>query len=100
MLGKIGKLENELYIDPSKSCSFSGITQEKIKSKGISKINFNIYETYSDHEFHIVEDRFPIPVDGILGSDFFTKYLCKIDYETYTINLTFKNQEITIPMRS
>ena len=38
-------------------------------------------------------------MDGILWRDFFTKFLCKIDYETLTITLTLEDEDITLPMK-
>ena len=100
-LCKVDRLnEEKLIVNVNKSCSFSGITTEKIQSLGTSKLNFIIYDQKNDHDFHIVDENFPIPTDGILGRDFFAKFLCKIDYETFTITLTIKNEEVTIPMKS
>ena len=50
--------------------------------------------------FHIINENFLIHSDGIIGRDFFTKFLCKIDYESFTITLTLKEEEITLPMKS
>ena len=65
-LCKLGKLnEDFLEINEQKSCSFSGITTEKIRSIGTSELNFSIYDTKAQHFFHIVNENFPIPTDGI-----------------------------------
>ena len=89
-----------MFIDREQSCSFSSITNEKIESIGITEINFNIFEKESKYKFHIVDENFPIPTDGILGRDFFTKFLCKIDYETFTITLTLEDEDVTLPLKS
>ena len=52
------------------------------------------------HKFHIVDENFPILTDGILGRYFFTKFLCKIDYETFTITFTLEDEDLTLPMKS
>ena len=39
-------------------------------------------------------------IDTGAGRDFFTKFLCEIDYETFAITLTVGNLEIIIPMKS
>lgn len=98
---KINKLnEDSIHIDKERSISFTGITTEKIKSIGTSELNFTINNFTEQYKFHIVDEEFPIPTDGILGRDFFSRFLCKIDYETFTITLTLGNEEITVPMKS
>lgn len=39
------------------------------------------------HEFHVIENFFPIKTDGIIGTDFLQKYLCNINYETATLEI-------------
>lgn len=47
-----------------------------------------------------MENDFPILTDGIIGRDILKKYLCKIDFETYTINFNINEKEVVIPMNS
>ncbi|RLU20776.1 hypothetical protein DMN91_007390 [Ooceraea biroi] len=57
-------------------------------------------------DFHLVEDNFPIPQDGILGSDFFKQFKIKLNYELNqlewgNISIPFEAKEIlTIPARA
>ena len=54
-----------------------------------------------DHEYQIVSTEFPIATDGILGRNFFTKDLPKIDYEVeYVLPLRTKSNPLTIPPRT
>lgn len=52
------------------------------------------------HKIHIVENSFPIDQDGILGRDFFEKFLCKIDYEAFVLNICVASNEISIPINT
>ena len=53
-----------------------------------------------------MEDEFPIPQDGIIGSDFFNQFKANVNYKTNhlewdEIRLAFEPKEIlTIPARA
>ena len=49
-------------------------------------------------KFHLVDDNFPIPTDGILGRDFFAAYKCCIDYNSWILTISFKNNNISLPI--
>lgn len=97
---------------PELKCQIKGITEQYIETCALlpSKIIFN-ESFHLDHDFHIVNQDFPIACDGILGKDFFSKYSCKIDFETncleiplpeFCIELDLINvpQKVIIPPRS
>lgn len=43
-------------------------------------------------------DYFAISTYGTLGRDFLVNYLCKIDYETFTITINSKNEAYILPI--
>lgn len=65
---------------PNEKCIISGIGHNGISSLGSTFAKISIENVSVEQKFHIVENDFPIPTDGIIGRDFLTKYHCKIDY--------------------
>lgn len=49
----------------------SGITSESVKTIGTVQLTLDFERCYRKYKMHVVNDSFPIPTDGILGSDFF-----------------------------
>lgn len=78
---KVGKLFKNLPIDNRQRCKFSGITQGYTYSLGKITAHLNLCDGYSvTHDFQVVKDDFPLPVDAILGEDFLKSFNCSIDY--------------------
>lgn len=50
--------------------------------------------------FHLINDDFPIPTDGILGRDFLTSYRCEINYDTWILTAYVNNTRIEIPIQN
>lgn len=80
--------------------NITGITDKHITSLGVAdaKIignNFSIY-----HPFHVVPNSFHIPVDAILGKDFFKTYECIIDYNDKTLSFWLGDHKISIPIET
>lgn len=46
----------------------------------------------------MVNDDFPIETDAIIGRNFLSNHLCKLDYETFTITICLGQTEVTLPM--
>lgn len=82
------------------SCKITGIENNSIQTMGTSMLKLVLPEDIISHEYQIVDTKFPIATDGILGRDFFTKYLAKIDYETYTLVIMVNETEYVLPMRA
>lgn len=89
-------IDTGAQISTLRPCKLFGNTEvncnERIPIMGIAKdltlftlgqIETEIYfnDISFKHEFHIVQDKFNIPNDGIIGNDFLTKYGAVIDYE-------------------
>lgn len=81
-------------------CKLTGITTQEIHSLGTTELTLSISDEICRHTFHIVDDKFPIDTDGIIGRDFLTQYLGKIDYETFTLSLFVNSKTITLPMQT
>lgn len=87
-------------IDDKEKCKLNGITKESVESSGTTELTLRIGEKFDRNRFHIVGDNFPIKTDGIIGRDILEKYICRIDFETYTITFSTKYDEVTIPMNT
>jgi len=70
---KFGKFKN------AKPLRLEGIGGEKFSVNKTVKIA--LVDRHCDFDFYIVKDDFPIDHDMIIGSDYLTTHLCKIDYE-------------------
>lgn len=83
---------------PNQNCNIVGIGEGTIASLGSTKSTINISEHMIDQIFHIVENDFPIPTDGIIGRDFFVNNRCTIDYDLWLLNISISNEVFTIPI--
>lgn len=50
------------------------------------------------HVLNVVPNQFNIPVDGILGKDFFKQYRCNLNYDDMTLSFWLNGQFILIPI--
>lgn len=95
---KIDKADGDLLCNETDKIKLSGITRETITT--LATVNINIHG--HTVKFHLVPDSFPIPYDGILGSEILQR-TAKINYENesvewYGIIMPFaRAKEITIP---
>lgn len=96
---KISALSDQNRINNFDSINICGVTRDVISSLGsldtiILVNNFNI-----SHKFQIVNDEFPIHLDGILGKDFIRKYECNLNYKSMNFSFDYKNKTINIPIQ-
>lgn len=97
----ICKLENiaqDTIIDINKKCKLTGITKQETLTLGSVQLQLDFQCDVVKHSFHAVEQDFPIDTDGIIGRDFLTRYMCKIDYETQTLTVILDNTEVVTPL--
>lgn len=87
------------YIDYDDYLEIKGVTPGSIWSLGTCTLNLMINGHRYAHTFHIVNDKFPIDSNGILGYDFITKFKCNINYNLMQIVLRNPN-EISVPLVS
>jgi RNase H-like domain found in reverse transcriptase/Reverse transcriptase (RNA-dependent DNA polymerase)/Integrase zinc binding domain/Retroviral aspartyl protease len=85
-------------INSTNSCRIRGIGENTHNSLGTLEVPLHFNNFVINHSFQIVDQNFPIPSDAILGRDFLTKFSCKLDYSNWSLNLTFNNRNITIPI--
>lgn len=84
---KLSAVKNSVPLE-TKTTALIGINENAIKTLGIIKINLTINSNnYYDTVFHVVHDKLPGSMSGILGIPFFSK-------NDVTLNL--KNSEIII----
>lgn len=67
----------ETVVDGNEILRLSGITAHHVTTLGLALIDI----LGCPVAFHLVEDDFPIPQDGILGSDFFKQFRAKVNYQ-------------------
>jgi len=79
-LFKISKLKNTYELNQSFTYDLTGIGEGTISTLGSVEAALLINNQEISHTFHIVDENFPIPVDGIIGYDFIKRYSCKLDY--------------------
>lgn len=98
---KIKMADGDLMCNENDKVKLSGITDETVTTYGSVTIHIHGYPL----KFQLVPNSFPIPYDGILGSDFLQR-TGKIDYEKESIEwhgiiMPFvRSKEITIPGRT
>lgn len=89
--------QSQIYF-PNNKCNVTGIGSGTISTLGDTNTNILIEDVALSQNFHIVENSFPIPTDGILGRDFLCKYKCTIDYDAYLLSIKIGNNIITVPI--
>lgn len=84
-------IKNGTLIDRRKAIRLTSATGHSASTiaSALSKISMNNIER--EHEFHLYDNSLPIPFDGILGSDFLTKFKCSLDFDTHTLKFGVKN---------
>ena len=69
---------NEL--DNTDIFNLQGIGEGKIPTIGAISATIFLNNCELQHKFHIVEENFPIPCEGIIGYDFVKKFNCDLNY--------------------
>lgn len=95
-------LKPNIPVDRNEILQLTGITAHHVTTLGLAQIDI----LGRPVAFHLVEDKFPIPQDGIIGSDFFNQFKANVNYklnqlEWDDIKIPFEPKEIlTIPARA
>lgn len=95
---KASKVKQQQIYNPNDFCAIAGIGKGIINSYGSITTNLQTDELNIEQKFHLVDDNFPIPTDGILGRDFLTAYKCCIDYNSWIITIKYNNNHISVPI--
>lgn len=95
---KINSIEHDANINNNEIIQLRGITDGYTQSIGTTPIKLRIVDKSIKHKFHIVEDEFPIPSDGIIGKDFIQKHFCKLDYYEMEFTIRYETCDIIIPI--
>lgn len=76
---KCSRLLKIVQINPYRKCR--GIIEGLLTTQGAIVTDISIGDNILlNHSFQIVDDKFPVPADGILGLDFITIFNCVLDY--------------------
>lgn len=99
---KKSHINQNVFIDTSTVTRLNGIGHGTVSTLGMVSADLILEDLLVRHDFHVVEDNFPIPCSGILGLDFFKKYNCVLDYQTnqdwIIIRSKDYHEDIAIPM--
>lgn len=79
--------------------NITGVTNQSITTLGTICTNLIFQGYFIPQIFHVVDDNFNIPTDGILGKDFLKTYMCKINYESMFISFWYNDDKLQIPIR-
>lgn len=79
-------------------CKLTGITNEETLTIWTIQLQLDFQYKIIKHCFHAVEEGFSINTDGIIGGDFLSKYMCKIDYETQELTIIIGDTDIITPL--
>lgn len=85
-------------IDNTDLVRIQGVTTGFLTSIGSIHFNLLLEKLQIPHLFHIVDDSFPIPTDGIIGKDFLRQYKCSINYEHQKFSIYFQNIQFQVPI--
>ena len=94
------ELSGNSHINEHESCNLQDITNVSIRTLGTTQLEFKLNDQYLNHSFQVVQNDFPLILDGILGRDFLYKFSTKIDYETCTMSIYHSDMESVIPIQS
>ena len=95
---KAHKVKPSQIYYPSNKCSVTGVGNGASTTLGDTNVNININNETLTQNFHIVDQNFPIPTDGILGRDFLTNWKCNIDYDTWILSIKAVGKTLEIPI--
>jgi RNase H-like domain found in reverse transcriptase/Reverse transcriptase (RNA-dependent DNA polymerase)/Integrase zinc binding domain/Retroviral aspartyl protease len=95
---KSEKLSEKQLIQNDSWCTITGVTSGQLKSIGLTNINLIVKNQLVVHNFQIVEKKFPICTDGIIGRDFIQKFKCIINYEENIISINLNSNLVRLPL--
>lgn len=77
---KLNQLDNDAEIIRNTEKIITGISEDPVKTIGITNLSVKFNNKEIVHPFQVVYDTFPLRSNGILGRDFMCKYKANIDY--------------------
>lgn len=99
-LVKFNKLFHDFPINSNSISNIQGIKKGYVQTLGLTNSRILIDNFDINHSFHVVDNEFPIPADGIMGLDFIRNFKCQIDYENWRLTIRRNNfhDKLTIPI--
>lgn len=99
----ISTIKNEIIdeyisLNAANIIKITGITENAIHSLGTTNVSLYFDDVELQHEFHVVDNDFIIPADGIVGKDFLKVFNCTIDYPSMTLTVRNYNNEVNWPI--
>lgn len=87
-------------LDTSDIITIRGVTSGRLFSIGSITIDLHFNNVVFEHKFHVVDENFDIPTQGILGKDFLKPNAFCIDYEKMVLSTTIDGIKIVTDIRS
>lgn len=97
-LCKINKIIPKQFINRKNAIKIKGVTDGLTFSLGTTQTEIYMQNYAIHHTFHVVDEDFPIPADGILGRDFIIKYQCQLNYRNWTMTLNMGSEYVELPI--
>lgn len=85
-------------IDESLRICVNGVTGS-MTTLGSAELTVRMSDEYVNHKFQLTV-KFVKDIDGILGSDFLSKFYATIDYYSFTIRFIVTDKTIILPLES
>lgn len=96
---KVDKINQHHSINSQEKCTITGINSLPVETLGSTETTIYLPNNLKiNHTFQLVDSSFPIPTDGILGRDFFTKFHCSINYDTWFLTIVYNGETIEVPI--
>lgn len=91
-------LEQNEYVNKNRKVKIRGIAGST-ESLGTANLLLSVHDVEIGHDFLIVK-KFSSDIDGIIGTDFLTRYASQVDYETFLFSFWYKGRQICLPLQS
>lgn len=95
---KISSLKPNIILNQNEIINITGITSNAVSTLGTICTSLIVSNYLIQQIFHVVNDDFNIPANGILGKDFLKDNKCQINYENMILTISVQNERMEIPI--
>lgn len=89
-------LNKNLCIDRTVKTGLRGIADSLVFTMGVVHTFIHFGDLRVPHTFHVVSNKFPIPVDCLLGKDFIHTHKSVLNYDNMTFSFAYDQCKINI----
>lgn len=91
---KVNALQHNFILNEKENMILRGITDGRVKTLGTVLIELDFNNIIMEHKFHVVDHKFDIPTNGLLGKDFIKTHGCILDYRKMEMRFEINNFEV------